>query len=298
MILSRIKGGIGNQLFIYAASRRLALKNNTDLVLDHLSGFNYDKDYQRHYQLDHFNIPCRKATAKERLEPFSRVRRYLKRFWSRNLSFEKRSYIQEEGVNFESQFLNLSFNGKVYLEGYFQSENFFKDVELFIKEDLYIYPPNDNKNLSMLKKIQNKVAVAIHVRFFDKSIITLNKNLKNVANTSFDYYKKAIIKMNEQLPNAHYFVFSDQPQKIINYLPLAQNQITVIDHNHGDNMAYADLWLMLHCQHFIIAKSTFSWWGAWLSNNKNKIIIAPKIEESEYTFWSKKSLLPKTWTQL
>ena len=107
MIISRIKGGIGNQLFIYAASKRLALKNNVELVLDTVSGFKYDKDFQRHYQLDHFNISARKATAIERLEPFSRIRRYIKRNLNRKFSFDKRSFIEEEGLNFEAQLPNV-----------------------------------------------------------------------------------------------------------------------------------------------------------------------------------------------
>ena len=78
-IIPRIFGGLGNQLFCYAAARRLALVNHAELVIDDVSGFAFDEVYQRHYQLDHFNIPCRKATAAERLEPFSRVQRYLKR---------------------------------------------------------------------------------------------------------------------------------------------------------------------------------------------------------------------------
>ena len=100
--------------------------------------------------------------------------------------------------------------------------------------------------------------------------------------------------MNEHLPNAHYFIFSNQIQKVINFLPLDQKQMTIIYHNRSDSMAHADLWLMSHCQHFIIAKSTFSWWGAWLSNNKKKIIIAPKIDKDNLN----KSELPKEWIML
>ena len=123
MIISRITGGIGNQLFIYAASKRLALKNNCDLVLDNVSGFTYDKHYNRQYKLDHFKIPSRKAMSQERLEPFSRIRRYVMRKWNSKLSFSKRKYIVEEGNDFQSKFLKLNITGKVFLEGYFQSEN-------------------------------------------------------------------------------------------------------------------------------------------------------------------------------
>lgn len=297
MILIRIKGGIGNQLFIYAASRRLAIKNNTEVILDDESGFAYDKDYKRNYQLDHFKIPFRKAKPKERLEPLSRVRRYLKRAWNKKLPIYQRNYICEEGRNFHIQLLDLTIKGNVYLEGYFQSENFFSDVEAVIRQDLSMITPNDNENLAMLKKIQDKIAVAVHIRFFDEDVAKHSKTLQQETNTLNDYYKRAIIKMNDYVSNAHYFVFSNNIERVNGFLPLSNDQMTIIDHNNIGNMAYADLWLMSHCQHFVIAKSTFSWWGAWLSNYKNKIIIAPKIEKGN-DYWNNDSLLPKNWIQL
>ena len=101
MIVSRLVGGLGNQLFGYCAARRLALINDVELVIDDVSGFAYDHVYQRHYQLDHFNIPCRKATSAERLEPFSKVRRYLKRRLNQHLPFENRRYLQQQGIDFD-----------------------------------------------------------------------------------------------------------------------------------------------------------------------------------------------------
>ena len=167
MIISRIKGGIGNQLFIYAASRRLSLKNKMSLILDDVSGFTYDTKYRRNYQLDHFNILSRKALSIERLEPFPRIRRYLKRYFNKKSTFNKKSYIVEEGSDFETKLLSLRVNHTVYLEGYFQSENYFKDSEKQIRKDLIIKPPKDSKNLTTLKKINEKVSVAIHFRFFN-----------------------------------------------------------------------------------------------------------------------------------
>src|SRR5680860_1301943 len=119
-IVPRILGGLGNQPFSYAAARRLALVNNAELVIDNVSGFVRDHTYQRGYQLDHFSIPCRKATAFERLEPFSRARRYLKRRLSRRLPFEERGYIVQEGIEFDSRLLQVKPHGSVYLEGYWQ----------------------------------------------------------------------------------------------------------------------------------------------------------------------------------
>ncbi len=121
-LIVRIVGGLGNQLFCFAAARRLAMVNNIELVLDDISGFLYDHDYQRSYQLDHFNITCRKATSAERLEPLQRLRRALKRKWNQRIPFAQRSYHVQEGVDFDSRLLNLKPEGTVYFEGYWQSE--------------------------------------------------------------------------------------------------------------------------------------------------------------------------------
>jgi len=104
-IISRIFGGLGNQLFCYAAARRLALVNNAELVIDNVSGFMHDTDYQRQYQLDHFSIPCRKATSVELLEPFPRIRRYLKRRLNQRRPFAQRSYLVQEGIDFDPRLL-------------------------------------------------------------------------------------------------------------------------------------------------------------------------------------------------
>ena len=152
-VVTRIFGGLGNQLFAYAAARRLALANKAELVIDHISGFTYDSQYQRQYQLDHFAIPCSKATAAERLEPFSRIRRNLLRRWNARRPFEQRRYIQQQGIDFDPRLLTLRPSGTLYLEGYWQSEGYFKDVESQIREDLRIIPPKDDANQQMAVRI-------------------------------------------------------------------------------------------------------------------------------------------------
>ncbi|OYZ27512.1 MAG: alpha-1,2-fucosyltransferase [Hydrogenophilales bacterium 17-64-65] len=271
-IITRIKGGLGNQLFCYAAARRLALANHAELVLDDVSGFVRDHEYQRHYQLGHFNIPFRKATPAERLEPMSRVRRYLKRAMNRRRPFEARRYIQQEGIDFDCRLLTVKPRGTVYLEGYWQSEQYFKDVEATIREELRIIPPKDKINRAMAERIRSCLAVAVHVRFFDAP------QEIGVNNASGDYYARAVARMECLAPDAHYFVFSDQPAAARDRIPLPDDRITLVSHNQGDENAYADLWLMTQCQHFIIANSTFSWWGGWLGGCKEKIVIYPDLE--------------------
>jgi hypothetical protein len=294
-IISRIFGGIGNQLFCYAAARRLALVNGAELVIDEVSGFAYDKVYKQRYQLDHFSIPCRKATAAERMEPFSRVRRYFKRAYNRRRPFEERSYIQQEGIDFDPRLLQVKAQDTLYLEGYWQSEKYFKDMEETIRADLCIQPPTDERNRDMAARIRESLAVAVHVRFFD----ALNETFVN--NTPGDYYARAVEKMETLVPGAHYFVFSDQPEVARGRIPLPDARITLVSHNCGDDMAYADLWLMSQCKHFIIANSTFSWWGAWLADNSVKYVIAPGFEiigSRRVTSWGFEGLLPAKWIKL
>lgn len=289
-VIPRILGGLGNQLFCYAAARRLALVNDAELVLDDISGFVRDHAYQRHYQLGHFNIPCRKATPAERLEPLSRVRRYLKRSMNRRWPFEVRSYIHQEGVDFDPRLLTVKPHGTVYLEGYWQSEQYFKDVEESIRADLQIKPPTDSTNLVLAARIQSTPSVAVHVRFFDEPARTGSNNI------SGDYYRRAVELMEQLTPGNHYYLFSDRPDAARAVIPLREDRITCVCHNQGDENAYADLWLMALCNHFIIANSTFSWWGAWLSDYPSKTVIAPRLEKRMgVTSWGFEGLLPKQW---
>jgi hypothetical protein len=294
-IIARMFGGIGNQLFIYAAARRLALMNNAELVLDNISGFTYDKVYQRKYQLDHFNIPCRKANSSERMEPFSRVRRYIKRRLNQLLPFEYRHYIKQNCINFDYRLLQVKFRDTLYLEGYWQSEAYFKDIEEIIRRELVIKPPIDTLNLAMVENIRSHTAVAVHVRFFDESMTT------TINNAPPDYYTRAIQEMENRVSKAHYYLFSDNPESARNHISLPDDRITIISHNQGDAHAHSDLWLMTNCRHFIIANSTFSWWGAWLSAYPDKKIIAPNFVLSNplcITTWNLPGLLPSSWIKL
>lgn len=290
-VICRVIGGLGNQLFSYAAARRLALINNMDLVIDDKSGFVNDNKYKRQYQLEHFNISCRKATRAERLEPFSRARRYIKRYLNLRLPFEGRNYIKQEKIDYDPRLLNIRPRKTVYLEGYWQSEDYFKDIEDTIREDLTIIPPTDAVNMAMAEQIKNKSAVAVHVRFFDAP------GEKGINNTTRDYYARAIkVMQSKSGANAHYFIFSDRPNDAGALLSLPEECITCVSHNHGDENAYADLWLMTLCRHFIIANSTFSWWGAWLSSGSDKTIIAPGFEVREgVAWWGFNGLIPDGW---
>jgi Glycosyl transferase family 11 len=294
IVIPRIFGGIGNQLFCYAAARRLALFSGAELAIDHRSGFVRDVDYDRRYQLDHFNIECRKASDSELLHPCPRIRRYVLRIANRRRAFYKRTYVQQEGVDFDPRLLRFKPRGTVYLEGYWQSEDYFKDVEAVIREDLRIKPPNDRVNVDVAAQIRDTFAVAVHLRFFDAP------GAPATNNAPADYYARAVTKLEELSPAAHYFLFSDQPEAARRLIPLPDSRVTIVSHNRGDDSAYADLWLMTQATRFIIANSTFSWWGAWLAEDRpEKVVIAPGFTMRHgKMWWGFDRLLPERWIKM
>lgn len=291
-IITRIKGGLGNQLFCYAAARRLALVNNAELVIDNTTGFVRDRQYCRRYMLDRFNITARKATPAERLEPFERYRRGVMKWWSRRKPFAQRRYLEQEGIGFDERLLRIKVTGSLYLDGLWQSEDYFKDVGPAIREDLRIIAPADASNQRLAEEICRGQSVAVHVRWFDAPGST------GIHNVTADYYRRAMAMMEKKIGLPHYFVFSDNPEAAQACLALPEIRATFVTHNRGEENTYADLWLMTQCRHFITANSTFSWWGAWLAYNKDKIIISPGIRLKGITAWGFPGLLSKSWIKI
>ena len=299
-LIVRLKGGLGNQLFCYATARRLALKNNAELVLDDITGFKYDHLYKRQYALKLFNIRSRFATPAEMREPFGRVRRMILKKASERRPLAHRHYIEQLGIDFNPDILDLQLQeGYTYFDGFGQSEQYFQDVEEIIREDLVISTPRDKDNLAMRQQILDASSVAIHVRWFDAEDIAELSN-----NMTLAYYEQAINLIRKSVPDLKLFIFSDKPEKSSRLLgPLIQHiPHAVVNHNIVLGDEVADLWLMSHCRHFVIGNSTFSWWGAWLGERKGlSIIVAPGLKidpKAHVTAWGFPHLIPARWYSL
>lgn len=290
-VIVRIKGGLGNQLFCYAAARRLALVNHSELVIDDVTGFARDRRYNRHYMLDHFTIKARRAKASERMEPFERYRRWMIKLLSRRKPFSKRHYLEQEFRDFDSRLIEFKVKGMVYLDGYWQSEDYFKDIDPTLRQDLRFIAPDDVINREMAEKIGACDSVAVHVRWFD----AVGGNKDNCHNLGQSYYVSAVEEMHRIVADPHFFLFSDDTKAASSILPLPEDMVTQVDHNRSAESAYKDLWLMSRCRHFIIANSTFSWWGAWLSDNARKVVIAPSIHLDGEGAWGFRGLIPEKW---
>lgn len=280
MIIVEIIGGLGNQMFQYAFGRALSLKNNTDLKLD-ISAF--DKYKLHNYNLNKFNI-VENLADKNEVEGL----KYNKYFWIKKKS---KSYVEEPKFNFSKELLELPEN--VYLKGYFQSEKYFLPIRETLLQDFMPKGALSTKNNEMLEKITSSNSVSLHVRRGDYAN---NANTMKVHGLcSLDYYQKAVDYISSKVDNPHFFLFSDDPEWVKGNLKL-DYLTTIVDINSGDDGIF-DMNLMKNCKHNIIANSSFSWWGAWLNQNMQKIVIAPEKWFNDSPL-DTKDVVPENWVKL
>lgn len=291
-VICLLKGGLGNQLFCYAAARRLAFVNRAELVIDDISGFAVDRIYRRIYYLDHFNIIGKKATPRERLFRPVTLHRNILRLTNRYRPFYRRNYLEDRQISFDERLLNFEVKNTLYLDGYWQSENYFKDIESIIKKEVTLKDAPDYCTIDMAGKIEKSSAVAIHRRWFDPP------DVQSAHNLPTEYYLKAIEKIDSMVEKAVFVLFSDHPSLAAQELGFLKERLLVVEHEGQEDRTCLDLWLMTRCQHFIIANSTFSWWGAWLGEKENSIVIAPEVKIQGITAWGFPGLLPDRWLKI
>ena len=295
MILLRIQGGLGNQLFQYAAARQLSLRLNTKLYIDPSSYSN--DDYGRTYGLNMYNIEAEMAPEKMINNWRSFTSHYrIQNFTSRLSSRLPKSLRFHNLIEYEFQPYNVSFSkfsGFIILNGYFQSPHYFDCIADIIRKDLILTqePSKESKCLSAVMHECN--SISIHVRRADYITHPGASQLFEVL--SKEYYRLAMELLTEQVVNPRIFVFSDDINWCRKNLTFIVDT-TFVDHE-GAHTDYEALWLMSQCKHHIIANSSFSWWGAWLGNNPAKLIVAPKTWFIDKTMIIN-DLIPSDWNTL
>lgn len=256
MIISKLQGGLGNQMFQWAYGKSLSLKHNTGFFIDKSFYNNQSGITFRTYELNKF--------------PFIKDYDFI----------NNNKKVLQITDNFHFNQFQYDENFNYYLNGYWQSEKYFTEYSDIIKEEL---KPSD-EILNKLKRIINGKSVSLHIRRTD--YLTSN-GFHPVQST--EYYSKAleIIGDYDQL-----LIFSDDINWCKNNLTY-KNMIFI---ENQDNVE--DIWLMSLCQHNIIANSSFSWWGAWLNNNENKIIIAPKNWFGQNSKTNDSDIVPENWIKI
>lgn len=272
MIITKLMGGLGNQMFQYAIGRQLSVLRNTSLKLD-VSGFaGYDL---REYLLHNFKIDAELASDSE-LEEFKReCRKWDERGAIAKLftqaKFRRYKEPRSDLYKFKSKVFKLP--SDAYLEGHWVHQEYFRGIRELITREFELAHDFDAQNSGFLELIQSSGhSVSLHVRRGD--YVTDPRTNKYHGVCSLDYYGSAIARINEKHADAAFFIFSDDLDWVRDNLEIDREH-HFVDAN-TNLLPHFDLALMRACKHHIIANSTFSWWGAWLADSPGKTVIAPK----------------------
>ena len=274
MVIVRIKGGLGNQLFQYAAGYSLAKRLNTEMRLD--TSF-YPQQTLRGFKLDKLAIEYKETVMPGRIVELFKSKYLNKGLRSANIRKlpigKDEIYILET----RSDMMDLFFTEKakkIYIDGYYQSEKYFKDHhDDLLQQFVPSYEP-EMEYLEVVEQVKKNLSVAVHVRRGD-FIKGANDPNPNHYLLGEQYYHNALRYMSEKLPtSAVYFWFSDDIEWVKSCF--GEKEYFRFVSLHTKNGDIDEMQIMKHCQHIIAANSTFSWWAAWLNENPRAIKTVPE----------------------
>lgn len=291
MVIVQLNGGMGNQMFQYANARAISLRRNDKFKLD----INFFKttqvDTPREYELHKLNVVEELAT----IEEISRIKGFEPSFARKvvNKLFPAyaKKHVREYGMGFLPRILKLG--GELYLEGFWQSEKYFVDAISQLKSDFTVKraPSAENQRLlDMISKCENPVS--LHVRRGDYVAVANTAAFHGVC--SPEYYSNSIEEIKSKVKNPTFFLFSDEPEWAKENIKTDTE--TFVSYNSVSDQD-EDLRLMYSCKHHIIANSSFSWWGAWLSRNPEKVVCAPAQWFANKDVDSS-DIVPESWTKI
>lgn len=291
MYTIKIGGGLGNQIFYYAFYKKLKnLGYEVYVDISEMELYNLHNGYELEqiFRLDILKIP-----QEQKIKELTLIeRKFLNRVYIKLKKIiyilSKRVYIEKWGeISFPK---NNKKNKNIYCLGAFQSEKYFYDIRDIIRQELEFPIIKDELNKKIEKEIRNSNSVSIHVRRGD---YLKDKGLGGLV--PLKYYQNAIEYIKSKIDNPCFFVFSNDIEWCKQNLDL--ENCYYIDWNKGKE-SYRDMQLMSLCKHNIIPNSSFSWWGAWLNNNPDKIVIAPEKWFNDCVKMDYSNVVPETWIKI
>lgn len=287
MVIIQVAGGLGNQLQQYALYRkfvRLGVEARLDLswfdkVHTAEKEWTRGKDIipvvtRRELELRYFDRLVFETCTKEEKEALIGADNILGKLRRKLLPFTIHKF--EESKMYHPELLEFE---DMYLTGYFACEKYYADILYDLREKIQFPPSSNPLNREMADRMRNENSVSVHVRrgdYLNPENVTMFGNICTDA-----YYQNAIDFVKRIIPDAHFYFFSDDVSYVKKRFP--GDDYTIVDINHGRDSFY-DMWLMSNCKHNICANSTFSFWGARLNSNENKIMIRPTIQKNSQVF--------------
>ena len=281
-------------MFQYAVGRSLAEKNGSEVRLDlsFLQNQNVPANVTvRRYELSIFNIQEAFADGTQVKRLKNLVTRTVRKFLP---NVAGNPYVNERYFQFDPSILHLPDN--VYLEGHWMSEKYFENIQSTLRREFTFRKPVIDAAKPLENLIANSNAVCVQVRRGD--YVTNPAVAKMHGTTTLDYYRNAVDLIKSKIDNPTFFVFSDDSQWCMEHLNMMAPVYFVEDELKNHPATNSDfLQLMSKCKHFIISNSTFAWWGAWLGNHEQKIVIAPRHWFNDRQIVTS-DIYPKEWLKV
>jgi len=265
-VVSNIIGGLGNQMFQYAAGYTLSKRTGQALKL-HINDYSFIND--RKFQLESvFGLKANIANATD----IKKIIGNKGNLYSRKLFYKlglSRNLLIEKPYVFNNFFFKVS--DSVYLDGYWQNYNYFNEEKNNIRKLFTFTSLKSEERESFFKNKNIKNSISVHIRKAD--YINKNKNSKIFFSLDNKYYLEAFNIMKLKVENPFFYIFSDDIEWVKNNITMESLDFTIVTPSLSPGK---DMALMSKCRHHIIANSTFSWWAAWLNTSNEKIIVAPQ----------------------
>jgi len=269
MVILRLMGGLGNQMFQYAAGVNLARRLGTRLLID---SSDFATQHKRRFALDCFCLGCDDGEILlDDLGAEALVRSRPAWTWLHARKPDRYYYFRERQFHYDPYFERV--RGNVVLVGHWNSERYFAGSREAVVAALQLKPELERQlDPALCARVASGNSVALHVRRGD--YVQEAKVAQVHGFIGLDYYRDAVAALRARVANPVFYLFSDDKEWVREHFSWLENHVIIdVDNRYRD---YEDLALMARCRHNIIANSTFSWWSAYLNRNPDKCVIAPR----------------------
>ncbi len=304
-VYSILRGGLGNQLFIYAATYALSRRVGGEIILITDS---YDDEFHgRRMLLGNYPIPFSKTSfdtlpsALKKAYDKARSRNRYAHFFGRhtgNAFIERRKRLfAPKSDEYDPRFQAYRPDSDCILDGFFQHEKYFvgfRDELIAMLGNPSSLSPETRNLARLISSDPHSVAVHFRRTELEKEEVEQKhgiRGLKYNPGLSMEFYTRALTLLSNHIRSPHVYAFSDYPEWMLNHVSL-EADITFVTHNDSPSLAHEDLYLMSLCRHHIISHSTFGWWAAWLGASPEQKVVAPTNTRNKSPFY------PKNWNTI
>ena len=309
-IIIRLSNELGNQMFMYASSFGISKKLNRSLLVDNETAYLSKKNISQ-YGLNNFKITSKIAPNNYK---FLGTKGYIKRKILKKIDIFKsnKNFFTEYKDNFKltdynNEIFTKSFSNTIYLEGYFETQKYFVDIKHDIINEFNFKDVEKYKKSPFYNQLnqENSVAICIRQNRFEEGVGKKN-NVQNLTKSvifskeQITYINKSIKFFKSKINNPIFYLWSNDFSQLNNSL-FAEKINKVI---HSENIEInidkrcLDLFLLTQCRNHIVIPSSFNWWGAWLSQKKDKTILRPTNSFFSVYKVNNKDFWPETWTEI